>query len=99
MPDKIPTIVEQILKKLHLYKTNEIDGNVSPHLNYAINTLFEFLPKEKEAVLQVLEAHKEAIKEKVRVMDNCSNWNCQGQSIDKESIDTASKNFIDKHLK
>jgi len=34
------------------------------------------------------------VKEKVRTTSNCTNWNCQGESIDKQSIDQVLNDYI-----
>lgn len=87
MPDKIPT-AKSFLKDKGINSIEPIYFDFGDTQITLENLLQEY-------TLSVLEAHKEAIKEGVEIYihpDACSPGDAE---IDKESIDTASKNFID----
>ena len=41
---------------------------------------------------------KEFVAGKAITNDDCNNWNCQGMSVDKQSIHTAIDNYIEINL-
>lgn len=85
---------EEFLHKIYFEKRE----NVKPGQFYPEPPTTEKIEDCKAYAKYVLNNAKEFVADEAITNDDCNNWNCQGMSVDKQSIHTAIDNYIEINL-